>query len=89
MTKISTSCSSYNIAKLEWNNNTKELLPKVHGAKAMVTQKPTAQSLIIVTNAEAHTILRAVRNLKTLHPHASSATGDTLQTTKAALSTVT
>jgi hypothetical protein len=50
----------------------------------MATQKTTAQSSTTVSNAEGHTILKVVKNLKTFHPHASYATGNTLQTTKAA-----
>jgi hypothetical protein len=55
----------------------------------MATQKPTAQRPTTVSNTEGHTILKVVKNLKKLHPHASYTTGDILQTTVAAWSTVT
>jgi hypothetical protein len=55
----------------------------------MATQKPTAQSPTAVSDGEGHTILKVVKTLKALQPHASCAAGDTLKTTKAAWFTVT
>jgi hypothetical protein len=63
----------------------KRVIAQCTWCHAMATQKPTAQSSTNVSNAEGHTILKVVKNLKTLHPHVSYATGDTLQATSCKL----
>jgi hypothetical protein len=76
----STRCQSY--------GHTERWLHNVHGAKAMTIQKPTVKSPTTVPNAGSTQNSKLHKSLKTLHPHASCATADTLQTTKAAWSTV-
>jgi hypothetical protein len=74
-------CTMYTVPKL-MGDCTMYTVSKLWPHKRVIAQCTRCQSY-------GHTILKVAKNLKTLHPQASYATGVTLQTPKAAWSTMT